>query len=106
MNLQAVFYTLFKDHDHKLRNENDRYQCNGVSCGICRGDILRSSSADKRAERRRGSHSARDRAEIVQQAEFQHVFRENKAKNQRNKRHYYSIEEVDRLEILHELRAA
>ena len=100
--LKSIF-SLSEQYQQELGYQNDGKQSNGIGCCISRSHFICTRNADEGAQRRCGGHTAGDGTEVIEQAEFKHIFSKEITNDHGNEGHYNAIEEVDSLEVFNKL---
>ena len=78
-----------------MRHEHQQNEGYGIGSCVSRSDVLGFGDGNQRAERGSRSHSARNRAEVIQQAEFEAILCDKEAYYHGNESHNDSVQEHD-----------
>ena len=95
-----------RQHQQHLCRQHHKNQCYRIGECIGRGDIICAGGADQCTESRGGGHAARDRSEIVKNAEFKDIFGKKEADHHWHQRHQCAVQEVGHIYICHKVYAA
>ena len=100
------FMILSENNDQKLGNQNNCDKSYGIGSRICCSNVFCLGNIDKSAESRSGSHTAGKRTEVVQEAQFENILREEESENHGENGHDDTVNEVHDVEVCNKFSAA